>query len=409
MLFVDAYNYGVQFYVENALNVLLNGATVNDRLPDPTSWDRYDYLDAASSWCAPMFRNTDGTSGGLVTHFLGYKFIAVNTGTFPTGTMRDRDWQGFGQWMNAVDCVGNPQPRQGFWASGDNIATIIQSVQPSFLANFCGAFLDCNSNWDLNCPSTEDPTRNDTLYCTKLRPSPGCAFVPSFDLDVYGNWCPAKYSFDVVGVGGTGCGNKSYQRWSDNYYAPNRYAQVANDASGGASNYRTVLDGYSIHHAIRADAGPGPPARVPSGHGADCTDVLGRVPEHPALDAQPGGPFNFERSLCRPVSERHPSLLGRPDDGKRMGQPALPKLSESVQSSHHDPILARGQERGAARDLRRQRAARPHAGAGTLAGGAHEVVWDGTDDAGHPVAAGVFWSQLKAGEYTSNKKMVVLK
>jgi hypothetical protein len=39
----------------------------------------------------------------------------------------------------------------------------------------------------------------------------------------------------------------------------------------------------------------------------------------------------------------------------------------------------------------------------------HEVVWDGTDDAGHTVGSGVYWSQLTAGDYSSNKKMVVLK
>ena len=44
-----------------------------------------------------------------------------------------------------------------------------------------------------------------------------------------------------------------------------------------------------------------------------------------------------------------------------------------------------------------------------LKAGAHEVVWDGTDDAGHTVTSGVYWSQLQAGDYSSNKKMVVLK
>jgi hypothetical protein len=44
-----------------------------------------------------------------------------------------------------------------------------------------------------------------------------------------------------------------------------------------------------------------------------------------------------------------------------------------------------------------------------LKAGTHEVVWDGTDDAGHTVTAGVYWSQLHAGTYSSNKKMVVLK
>ena len=44
-----------------------------------------------------------------------------------------------------------------------------------------------------------------------------------------------------------------------------------------------------------------------------------------------------------------------------------------------------------------------------LKAGVHEVVWDGSDDSGRAVTSGVYWSQLQAGTYASNKKMVVLK
>jgi hypothetical protein len=46
---------------------------------------------------------------------------------------------------------------------------------------------------------------------------------------------------------------------------------------------------------------------------------------------------------------------------------------------------------------------------GWMDAGLHEVVWDGTDDLGHTVPAGVFWSQLTSDGFRSNKKMVVLK
>ncbi|MFN8546691.1 MAG: FlgD immunoglobulin-like domain containing protein [Candidatus Eisenbacteria bacterium] len=46
---------------------------------------------------------------------------------------------------------------------------------------------------------------------------------------------------------------------------------------------------------------------------------------------------------------------------------------------------------------------------GTLTAGEHNQIWDGTDDAGHKVGAGVYWSQLSAGGYSSNKKRVILK
>jgi hypothetical protein len=46
---------------------------------------------------------------------------------------------------------------------------------------------------------------------------------------------------------------------------------------------------------------------------------------------------------------------------------------------------------------------------GMVDAGTHQVVWDGTNDAGHKVGSGVFWSQMKAGSFTSNKKMVIMR
>ena len=41
--------------------------------------------------------------------------------------------------------------------------------------------------------------------------------------------------------------------------------------------------------------------------------------------------------------------------------------------------------------------------------GYRSVVWDGTDNGGHPVASGVYFYKLQAGEFNSIKKMVLLK
>ena len=41
--------------------------------------------------------------------------------------------------------------------------------------------------------------------------------------------------------------------------------------------------------------------------------------------------------------------------------------------------------------------------------GLHTVAWDGSDNKGHRVSSGIYWSQLKAGKYVSNKKMIMLK
>lgn len=41
--------------------------------------------------------------------------------------------------------------------------------------------------------------------------------------------------------------------------------------------------------------------------------------------------------------------------------------------------------------------------------GLHQVIWDGRDGNGNPLASGIYWSQLRAGDYVSSKKMILLK
>jgi hypothetical protein len=47
--------------------------------------------------------------------------------------------------------------------------------------------------------------------------------------------------------------------------------------------------------------------------------------------------------------------------------------------------------------------------AGTLAAGERSITWDGHDDAGRPVASGVYFCRLTASGYASTRKMVLLK
>jgi hypothetical protein len=45
----------------------------------------------------------------------------------------------------------------------------------------------------------------------------------------------------------------------------------------------------------------------------------------------------------------------------------------------------------------------------TLAAGHHQVTWTGQDEAGHPVASGVYFYRIRAGEYADVQKMTLLK
>jgi hypothetical protein len=44
-----------------------------------------------------------------------------------------------------------------------------------------------------------------------------------------------------------------------------------------------------------------------------------------------------------------------------------------------------------------------------LPAGPQEKVWDGTDDSGRPLAAGVYFSQVNAGSLTETRRMTLLK
>jgi flagellar hook assembly protein FlgD len=43
------------------------------------------------------------------------------------------------------------------------------------------------------------------------------------------------------------------------------------------------------------------------------------------------------------------------------------------------------------------------------AAGYHSAVWDGRDDAGNPVASGIYLYRIQAGEFVNVRKMVLLK
>jgi flagellar hook assembly protein FlgD len=47
--------------------------------------------------------------------------------------------------------------------------------------------------------------------------------------------------------------------------------------------------------------------------------------------------------------------------------------------------------------------------AGKLEAGRHKVVWDGKNEAGVPVASGVYVYVLKAGDFTAQRKLVLMK
>jgi flagellar hook assembly protein FlgD len=46
---------------------------------------------------------------------------------------------------------------------------------------------------------------------------------------------------------------------------------------------------------------------------------------------------------------------------------------------------------------------------GSMSAGEHSVAWDGKDDRGHAVNAGIYFYELKQKGYQAQKKMLILK
>jgi hypothetical protein len=411
ILYVDAFNHGAQFYIENAMNRALNGAPQDSAaIPDPTSWDRYDYFDASSNWNAPMFRNTGGNAGATIAQLLGYKMILVNTGTYPTGCMETRDWQGFDGWFAAVSCNANAQ-LQGWWGSGSDLSQIIAvgtTGWPDFMTDL-GAVSVCDKYYDPGCPPG-DTGHNDQQYCARLVYSAGGPWQPGVPMDVFGNWCPQQYAYDVLGVTGTGVGNKGYQKIPNDYTA--NYAQVTNDRSTSPNKYRTVLDGYSIHQLSRS-TGTNDPSNGPN---TDCPNTVSGIVEASYVEVSSAVKWLLNISdplalgLCVDPCLDTTSPTSGADENPGM---AVNRLYQNSPNPFNPRTMIRFSlaQAGPAQLIiydvngRRVRTLAD----GPQAAGPHTLVWDGTDDGGHRVSSGIYWSKLTAGDYSSNKKMVVLK
>ena len=403
---MDASGGASKRYVESALNVVLNGATPDSAaIPNPTVWDRYDYQDAQSSWHAPLFRNAGGNAGASLAQLLEYKVIFLDTGTDAVGSMDTRDWQGFDQWLTSTLC-GAAGMLQGWWGGGENLSQIIKDSYPSFLSTL-GAGASCDDYALPGCP-VGDAGHNDDQYCVRINGASG-PWQPAQPVDLFGNWCPADFRFDVLDVAGTGVGNKVYQKIGDTYAA--QYAQVVNDRMGAQANFRSVLDGYSLHHLTRS-TGTGNPD---PGTGTDCPTTFSSIVAGANMELTSAFKWMLNTPYPQTLSDLSCGFLCNiiEDAPEASGPAAVDRLYPNAPNPFNPRTTIRfslaqaGPARLVVYDVN-GRKVRTLAD-GPFTAGPHTLVWDGTDDLGHPVSSGVFWTRLSAGEFRSNLKMVVLK
>ncbi len=381
LLYIDAFNAGAEFFIESAFDALGIEA------------DRYDYLDSTSSWKAPMARgNSSGSNNGCTLfQLLGYRGILLNSGSFNVSSqMWPSDYVLFSDWLTAEICDAETG-RQGLILNGNGVANalnanggaILSQLGVTHVANRYSTF-----SGDLNdCVRVESPAGGGEDFGTSNS-------LGDYEYDVYGNWCPIQYSFDVLGVTNSGVGNRVYLNASD-LETEVPFAQVTNEFA----NNRTIVDGTSYHNL--SDVDPIQECVSDSAHivTAAANEILAALEWIYGVGQVPG-------------------LIEDPCEGVVADAPwTAPSGITRMYASTPNPYNQRTTVRfSLAQSGQAQVAIYDAAGRrvrtivdGELDAGAHELVWDGTDDAGRSLPAGVYWARLDDGVQESSSKLVSLR
>ena len=385
--------------IEHALNMLLNGAGPSDPVPNPTRWDRYDYNDACSCWNAPLARGVNSNNGVTIWQLLGYRQIVLYTGRATIGAMFTEDFTLFSDWLTLGACGSNGY-RQGFLAAGDNVGAIIQAEHPSFGHNQLGLSYLCDAYSSSGC-GPAGPA--DQSNCVRIESAPGALFPPLIDVDVTGNWCPELRLYDVLGTANGGVGNRVYRDYDRVPPLDTHYAQIVKSVTGsGSDNYRAVVDGYALGALSSRDTQT--ECSVDAAHKVPAITEELRAALEWTFGSGGGG---------------IPGLLPNPNCTVDVGEeqagfePGVTRLFENRPNPFNPRTVIRF-SLGHAGDAELiiydvgGRAVRTLLSAPTSAG-QHSLVWDGTDDHGRKLSAGIYWSQLRAGGYESQRKMLLIK
>ena len=392
LLYIDAFNVGAQVFIEAAIEGL--GFDV----------DRYDYLDATSNWKAPMARGgtVDANNGCTLPQLLGYRGILVNTGTSNvTQLMWPEDYSMFSDWLTAIVC-GSDATRQGLIMNGDGVSLAMGVNSPTLLARMGATHVD---DWyadysgnQATCVALTVPLDLGQLYGTTN------SAAPNYLYDAYGNWCPQQFNFDVIDAVGLGVGNRVYL---DDSVNETSFAQVASEniVGEGEENYRTVIDGVSWHHMVSPENG-----------GADRCVASAENIESAAFNEMAAAiewiyevDYDQYSSFCEdPCADPGELIDVTPSVGR-----GVTKLFQNSPNPFNPRTAIRfalattGPAEVSVFDVTGRKVRTLVKG--ELEAGSHEVVWDGSDDAGRPLTSGVYWTQLTAGGHTFNKKATVLR
>ena len=396
VLYVDHYNRGNQGYIENALTSILGTGSGNF---ENTRWDRYD-VNAESSQQGSFGRPLQTDYGATAAQAFAYRTILWDTGNLNAFNLTKEDADVLIPWLTM-----NGFGQHNLYLSGDGIVysmveegdsdpsarRLIQDIAGVTINTNCASGTLRNSN----CPEPGAPV--DMTACVSLDPVGYlvAGYPPRSVGHVgQGNGCPQLRSFDVLSVlnpeAGIAAGDEDYS-------SPIKGASFASAATNVPGRYKIVVDGLSIGY--RRDAGT--PCDYVLGGTTSITERLNEVLTYFGYASTSNPPFSDAlrkiRILPPPTPIRFPTALS----GIAPNPLGVGKMGRIRFSMEHD-----GPAKLEVLDLQGRHVSTLFDGPAKM--GANEVVWDGRDTSGAPVASGVYFYRFRALDQDQTRKLVIV-
>jgi hypothetical protein len=345
-----------------------------------------------------------------LNQIIGYRSIIVSNGTFGSGSMEDIDFALFDDWLTSSHCNGNAN-RQVFMMDGDQTASLLNNwpLGTTFMTNVLGASLLCDAfNGDSNDPACAPP---EEASCVRYLAAPGGAFGAPADVDAYGNWCPQRYGYNVLNAIGTGIGNR-YFRADGGGEKEASYAEVVNEDLSAGANYRTIMTSAALSHLTLRDLNG--PDRCPT----DAPSIFGAIASELGAALRWGFGVADNASIPKLVDAKQLSTCegtwSLPTDVDAAESAPLVNRLYANAPNPFNPRTTIKYSLASSAPVRIDiydvdgRHVRTLVDSPRAAAGRYEAVWDGTNDRGRVAASGIYWARMKAGSFTSNRKMLLL-
>ncbi len=412
-LYVDAYNRGAEPYLTAVLDDL-----------GIEYMDKYDYFNYSSNFNASFARTYGlegwsfdpssgeevynggfwGNAGCTLRQMLGYRMIFWSTGGFGAGGGEPYDWAQLDSWVTTGICDMATYNRF-LLLDGDAILEAMwhdATYGQLFMLNTCDV--------RMTDPAIYREYNDDMNYCVDLDPvaDPEYAPEPPY-VTLYGNGCPHIIPYHVVDLqpGGTAYGNLVFSVYGSGGIEPQvEYAETINLHPG--SHTRVLVRGFSFHRVLERDCGGG-------GYDPHCD---------PDSSCRVAGVYELMHPCFQWMRDIEPQIFDVTnihcyEEGVDDGESELSGRVDYLYPSRPNPFAGRATIRfhlGAESDVTiavydlNGRVVKTLADHERFDAGENSLTWDGTDDAGARVGAGVYWVKMTtASGFESGKKMVVLK